>query len=104
MFAASMERALQVRDRNAASFLDIQYRDTVTDPRRVAEQVFGFVGHPLTDSAWEEMQTWREANRREDRPAHTYTLEEFGLSRAGVEAQFEAYRERFILADERAVP
>ncbi|WP_242129522.1 sulfotransferase [Sphingobium sp. Sx8-8] len=99
MFAASMIRAMDVRDRHPASFLDIQYRDTVADPRGVAERIFAFVGQPLTEAAWTEMESWRDANKREDRPAHHYTLEEFGLTEAGVKAQFAAYRERFILAE-----
>jgi len=99
MFAASMTRALQVRERHPASFLDVQYRDTVADPRGVAERIFGFVGQPLTEAVWREMETWREANRREDRPLHHYTLEEFGLTEDGVKAQFAAYRERFIVSE-----
>jgi hypothetical protein len=96
MFAYSMGRALKVRDANPARFLDIWYRDTVADPRKVAEEVFSFLGRPLTKEGWAEMQKWREANKREERPAHSYTLEEFGLSQALIKKQFRDYREKFI--------
>jgi hypothetical protein len=96
MFANSMTAALAVRERNPGRFLDIWYRDTVADPRKVADEVFAFIGQPLTDAGWEEMQRWREANRREERPAHSYTLEEFGLSEERIRTDFRAYRERFI--------
>jgi hypothetical protein len=99
MFADSMTRAIAVRDRNPASFLDIWYRDTVASPRQVAEDVFSFIERPLTEQGWSEMQRWRDANRREARPSHHYTLEEFGLSIAGIEALFRDYRERFIVPE-----
>lgn len=97
MFAASMTRAIAVRDQNPGSFLDIWYRDTVADPRKVAEEVFAFIDLPLTEKAWAEMQSWREANKREARPSHSYTLEEFGLSAQLIADLFRAYRERFII-------
>jgi hypothetical protein len=97
MFAASMTQALAVRERYPDSFLDIWYDDTVNDPRAVAEQVFDFVGHPFDEPVWAEMQRWREANKREARPEHHYTLEEFGLTAQGIAASFAEYRETFIL-------
>ena len=33
----------------------------------------------------------------EDRPAHDYTLEQFGLTPERIEREFEAYRQRFIV-------
>ena len=51
---------------------------------------------PLTEAGWGEMQKWREANRREERPLHRYTLEEFGLTEDRIKDLFAAYRERFI--------
>ncbi|MET0362606.1 MAG: sulfotransferase [Sphingobium sp.] len=97
MFADSMTRAIAVRDRNPGSFLDIWYRDTVASPRQVAEEVFAFIGQPLTEQGWEEMQRWRDANKREARPSHHYTLEEFGLDVEGIETLFRDYRDRFIV-------
>jgi hypothetical protein len=99
MFARSMTRAIAVRDRRPESFLDIWYRDTVANPRKVAEDVFRFIGLPLTEEAWAEMQSWREANKREARPSHDYTLAEFGLSPEGIAELFRAYRERFIIPE-----
>lgn len=98
MFADSMTRAIAVRERHPDSFLDIWYRDTVADPRKVAEAVFDFIGEPLTENGWNEMQRWRDANKREARPSHSYTLEEFGLSPADIAEKFREYRERFIIA------
>ena len=43
------------------------------------------------------MERWREMNRREARPEHHYTLEEYGFTEEGLAATFKAYRERYIL-------
>ena len=50
----------------------------------------------LTAEAQAEMARWQEFNRRELRPAHDYTLEQFGFTEAGLKQQFRAYRERFV--------
>ena len=96
MFARSMTVALDVRARHPDNFLDIWYKDTVANPRQVAEDVFAFIGLPLTEAGWAEMQKWRDANQREARPSHAYTLAEFGLDEPRIKADFRTYRARFI--------
>lgn len=97
MFARSTRHAMAVRDAGPERFCNVWYEDTVHAPRKVAEEVFAFLGRPLDDAAWAEMEQWREANRREARPAHEYTLEQFGLSPERIEREFAEYRERYIL-------
>ena len=46
------------------------------------------------------MTRWQDFNRRELRPPHQYTLDQFGLSEAGLREQFANYRERFIAGQE----
>lgn len=99
MFAHSTRRAIAVREAHPNRFCDIWYDDTVHAPRKVAEDVFAFLGRPLDDDAWSEMERWRDANRREARPGHTYTLEQFALSPERIEREFAEYRERFILPE-----
>jgi Sulfotransferase family len=96
MFARALERADAVRATNSDRFIDVWYKDTVAEPRQVAETVFGFIGQELTGAGWAEMERWREANKREARPTHRYTLEEFGLSEDGIKRDFKAYRARYI--------
>jgi hypothetical protein len=96
MFADSMKRVMEVRARHPEAFLDVWYKDTVASPRKVAEDVFAFIDRPLTDQAWAEMESWREANKREERPSHKYTLEEFGLTEDQVKTAFQDYRQRFL--------
>jgi hypothetical protein len=99
MFARSIRRAMALRERMPERFCDVWYDDTVHAPRKVADEVFAFLGEPFDDGAWSEMERWRDANRREARPTHEYTLDQFGLSRERIEREFAEYRERFILAE-----
>jgi hypothetical protein len=59
--------------------------------------VFAFAGRALTEAGWAEMSRWRDANQREARPEHHYTLADFGLSETRIKDLFASYRERFIL-------
>jgi hypothetical protein len=52
----------------------------------------------LTDEARAAMLQWREDNRRENREAHEYTLQQFGFTEEGLKAQFGGYRARHIEA------
>ena len=51
----------------------------------------------LTAEAGAEMERWRDMNRREARPEHHYTLEEYGFTEEGLADTFKEYRERYIL-------
>jgi Sulfotransferase family len=97
MFARSAQRAMAVREDGPDRFFDVWYDDTVHAPRKVAAEVFAFLGRSLDEDAWSEMERWRDENRREARPAHEYSLEQFGLSPERIEREFADYRQRYIL-------
>lgn len=96
MFARGMAMTMQFRDRHPASFIDVMYRDTVQAPFDVIEKVYAFIGMVLTDEARAAMHQWREDNRRENREAHEYTLQQFGFTEEALKAQFGGYRARYI--------
>jgi hypothetical protein len=96
MFARGMEMTMQFRERHPGSFIDVSYRDTVKSPFDVIDRVYAFIGMVLTDEARAAMQHWQEENRRENREAHEYSLQQFGLDEQGLKAQFAAYRARHI--------
>lgn len=95
-FARGTRHTMAVRDQHPEAFLDVWYKDTVSDPLKVVERVYQFIGMPLTDAAREAMETYREANRRESRPSHDYTLEQFGFTEEGLKGMFAKYRERYL--------
>lgn len=90
--------AMAVRDSlPAGRFLDVRFEDTVSDPFGVARAVYCFAGMPLTEAARAGMWAWMEGNPRNQRAAHSYTPEQFGLSQAQLERDFAGYRARHIL-------
>lgn len=92
MFARGMQLTMQVREQHESCFIDVMYRDTVRAPFEVIESVYRFIGMELTDEARAAMHQWREDNKRENREAHEYTLQQFGFTEEGLKAQFAAYR------------
>ena len=97
-FSRGMRHTMALRETmRADQFLDLWFVDTVSQPLAEIEKVYEFLGMDLTEEAVQEMVEWQGFNRRELRPAHEYTLEQFGLTEAGLQAQFEDYRHKFIL-------
>ncbi|UDM53828.1 sulfotransferase [Cupriavidus sp. MP-37] len=92
------DHATAVRDAMPAErFLDVRFEDTVRDPFGVAQAVYRFAGMPLTEAARAGMWAWMEGNPRNQRAAHAYTPERFGLSQAQLERDFAGYRARHVL-------
>jgi hypothetical protein len=77
-------------------FINVWYKDLLDDPLEQAEKIYQHIGVELGEQAREAMSEWREANKREKRAKHEYTLEEYGFTSAGIKAQFEEYYARYI--------
>ena len=96
-FARGMAHSMAVREQlGEARFLDLWFRDTVSQPLEEIRKIYDFLGMELTPEATAEMSRWQDFNRRELRPPHEYTLDQFGFSEEGLRQQFRVYRERFI--------
>lgn len=96
-----IERALDTRDRvGDERFLDVAYRDLVNRPERELERIYRFLDLPLTDLAAGRMRAWRGRNPQHKHGRHRYRLEDFGLDRRRVEADFAVYRRRFDIPHE----
>lgn len=96
-FSEGMDRSLDVRKQiGEERFLDLWFKDTVTQPLQEIRKVYDFLGMELNQQARSEMEAWQDFNRRELRPPHNYTLQEYGLSEAGLKQQFARYRSQFI--------
>jgi hypothetical protein len=92
----AIERVMDVRSRvSRESFIDVLYHDVVADPLKEVRRVYDFIGLDLTPETEAAMQQWRVDNRQTKHGTHNYRLEDFGLSRSGIDPHFEAYREKF---------
>jgi hypothetical protein len=95
-FARGMSHTMAVREQlGEERFLDLWFRDTVSNPLGEIRKVYDFINMDLTPAAEAEMRAWQDFNRRELRPVHEYSLEQFGFTEEGLRAQFKAYRDRF---------
>ena len=95
----ALRHALEMREeRYPDRFIDIWYRDVATDSVAQVRKIFEATGRTLTDAAAAQVQKWADENRRENRPPHEYTMEQFGFAKDQLAADFREYRERFILS------
>jgi len=95
-WARALEKFLAVRDGAPASqFLDVNFESIESDPLGTVERVYDFLGWPLTSEARAAMQNFLAANPKNKHGVHSYTLEQFGLSRVEQMLRFRNYCERF---------
>ncbi|ARS25778.1 sulfotransferase family protein [Sphingomonas sp. KC8] len=81
---------------NGRNFIDVLYTEQLAEPVKVGRYVLQQAGVVVTPEIEAGMAEWIEANKREDRAPHKYSLEDFGLSREQVEEKFRTYREAFL--------
>lgn len=92
----ALDRCLEARADREDRFIDIWFGDLMKNPISEIERIYAFCGLELASGAIAEMKKWSADNARDKREAHVYTLEQFGLTEAGIKRDFAAYRERFI--------
>ena len=80
------------RNVGADRFIDVLYTELTQDPIPVGLRVLAQAGMAATPEVVAGMSEWVEANRREDRAPHRYSLEDFGLDRTRIERDFADYR------------
>jgi hypothetical protein len=91
-----MRRMIAFRDAgNDHRFFDVQFAPFMKEPFPVLEQLYAFIGEPLTTQARERMQAWRDATPRDKHGDHLYDPAEFGLEPAALRERFRFYTERF---------
>ncbi len=80
----------------AERFTDIWFRDAAADPIREVRRIYANAGIAFVSEARKAMEKWLVDNARDKRPAHEYSLAEFGFTEAEIKADFAEYRARFI--------
>ncbi len=85
-----------------ADFVDVRYTDLTSNPIDEGKRVLAETGVPVTPEIVGGMQEWIEANQREDRAPHKYSVDDFALDREEIKRDFAAYRETYLDEDGRA--
>ena len=95
--ASWMDRFMAARERIGEDrFIDIDYRQVARQPLVEAQRVLERIGIPVDERIEAALAEFLAGNKREQRPAHDYSLERFGLNEATINDAFAAYRDRFI--------
>ena len=98
-WSRALDGFLAVRDRSRANqFLDISYDAIEGSPLESVEQVYDFLGWPLTAPARTAMLAFLAANPKNKHGVHKYSLAQYGLDRAQELERFRRYCERFGIA------
>lgn len=77
-------------------FIDIDYRQVAKEPLVQAERVLSRIGIERSEQLEEALTEFLAGNKREQRPAHEYSLDRFGLDEAAILDAFADYRARYI--------
>ena len=79
----------------AAKFIDVTYRQLVSDPMAVVRRIYERLDIALTEATAERMRRLATARSRYQKPVDSPTLAYFGLDRAAEAEQFQGYCARF---------
>jgi len=92
-----LDNFMQVRSNaDAGRFIDVNYKSLLTAPSEEGMRVLSAAGIPMSSEIKEGMEDWIEANRREHRAAHKYSLQDFGLNEETIRAKYGDYISQYV--------
>jgi hypothetical protein len=95
-FLHDIERAMSARRQaDPERIFDVRYRDLVEDPPGAIRRIYGYFGYPFTEEFEARIVRWLDENPREKHGTHHYSLEQCGLTPAGVDRLFSDYCREF---------
>jgi len=96
-FGQALERGTKSRENPAidARFIDVAYRDTISQPLVVLRRIYDHFDLPWTEAFEQRVKDHLAVDRKTGHGAHKYSLEEFGVPELDVPRQFPNYRTRF---------
>ena len=94
-----LEHTMEARDRAGDNhlFVDVSFKDTVTQPLQVLESLYATIGWDIDDATLDAMTQWLQADAAHHaQSTHRYTAEDFGLSAEGLQHDFSRYIARHL--------
>jgi hypothetical protein len=88
-------RDAQIAAGNADAFVDVAYRDLVADPIASVAGIYEAIGQPFTAAAEAALVAHSAEHRQNRFGTHSYSLEEWGLSRPELEQRCAQYLTRY---------
>ena len=101
LWAAGAARAVAIRDRQGAAghIVDLTYDELLRDPLAAVRRIYRAFGLTLTADAQAAMRRYLAVDGARRKPAHRYSLEQFGLDRDEELQRFAPYCARFGFGD-----
>jgi len=92
-----LDNFMKVRgNADASRFIDVNYKSLLTAPSEEGMRVLSAAGIPMSAEIKAGMEDWIEANRREHRAAHKYSLEDFGLDEETIATKYGDYISQYV--------
>ena len=93
LWARGLEQFAAARaHHDPAQFLDVDYADFTADPVGTVESVYASLGLPYSDAGRDAVRALHaQAAKSEARPAHRYSLADFGLTAGQVDERFAGH-------------
>jgi hypothetical protein len=93
LWERGLDHFRRARERHdPAQFVDVDYQDFVGDPLGTVEKIYSHFSLPFTEDARDAVGAMHEQSlAAHRRPAHRYSLTDFGLTEAEVDERFEVF-------------
>jgi hypothetical protein len=97
-----LSKPLEVSQERPEDFYHLDYRQMLSDPIAEMQRVYAWLGDEWTPSTEEGMRGWIADNPQNKHGKHSYSLEEWGLSKADIAPLFSDYLRAFPVASANA--
>lgn len=98
-WSRGLTNTLRQRKRNAgldARFIDVNYKDLLSQPVSVVQRILEFMGLPNTTSFEGMLERYLVHNEKGRHGSHTYNLKRFGFEQSNLENRFSEYRAEYL--------
>lgn len=91
----SLQAFIAARQGNEHRFVDIGYRQLLSDPISACEHILDRGNHPMNEQDKSAFEDHLKGNQRGNRPSHQYDLADYGVKISELEEQFEYYSQAY---------
>lgn len=96
-FSDGIHQMMALRETSSTDrFIDVQYRDMMTDPMGQFRRVMQLMGLTVRMEDEHAAEKWLSENGRDTHPRHKYAPEEYGVTRCEIADAFKFYRKAFL--------
>jgi hypothetical protein len=99
LWSEGVRRAQEVRGDHEEAFFDVDYRQLIADPLRVAGEVFHWLGTDVTADTEVRLRAWLEQNPQGKHGVHGYEPAELGVTNDVVSTTFGSYIDLYDLSN-----